>query len=114
MASENFGTFFEEVRLGQGTRPNQGGPSQRQGVVTSTQRVGVVKSVTTGQGRRHRSQQIVSSIGLTRRISQVNVAVHQLAQTQVVDQGDGLKQPRIGCQVVPVKGNVDAGELIRW
>ena len=47
-------------------------------------------------------------MGPTRRISQVNVMVHQLAQTQVVGQGHRQDQPSIGHQAVVIKGNVDA------
>lgn len=56
----------------------------------------------------------VSRMGPIRRISQIDMAVHQSAQSQMMGQGDGQKQSGIGYQAVPVKGNVDAGELIRW
>ena len=48
-----------------------------------------------------------------RGIAQVNVAVHQFTQAQVVAQGDRQQQPRIGHQAVIIKGNVDAVGLRR-
>ena len=55
-----------------------------------------------------RVSSFASRMGPTRRISQVNVMVHQLAQTQVVGQGHRQDQPSIGHQAVVIKGNVDA------
>ena len=48
------------------------------------------------------------------RIPQVNVAVHQSTQAQVVGQGDRQQQPRIGHQAVIIKGNVDAVGVLKW
>ena len=50
----------------------------------SAQRVGIVNAVSTGQRRRHQGQHLVSRIRPTRRISQVNMVVHQLAQSQMM------------------------------
>ena len=75
----------------------------------SARHVGIVNAIPTGQRRRHQGQQIVSCFRPTRRISQVNMAIHQLARSQVVGQGDAQKQPRIGHQPVIVEGNAAPG-----
>ena len=85
----------------------------------SAQRVGVVDAVATGQGRRHQGQHLVPSIRTTRCISQVNVAVHQFAQTQVMGQRDRQDQSGVGHQAVIVEGDLDALKAaqrgsIRW
>ena len=80
----------------------------------SAQRVGVVNAVATGQRRRRQGQHLISRIRPTRRISQVNVMVHQLAQTQVVGQGHRQDQPSVGHQAVVIKGDVDAVGALRW
>ena len=69
---------------------------------------------TTSQRRRHQGQQFGSRIGPTRRISQINMAVHQSTQSQLMGQGHRQKQFEISRRAATVKGNVDAGELIRW
>ena len=78
----------------------------------SAQHVGVVNAVATGQRRRHQGQQLVSRIRPTRRISQIDVMVHQLAQSQVVAQGDRQDQSGIGHQAVIVEGDVDAVRVL--
>ena len=80
----------------------------------SAQRVGIVNAVPTGLRRGYQHQQIVSPIGPTRSISQIDMAVHRLALPQVVGQGDRQKQPRIGHQAVIVKGDMDAVGLLVW
>ncbi len=72
------------------------------------QHVGAIDAVTTGQRQRHQRQQLVSSIGPTRRISQVNVAVLQLTQTQVLGQCNRQEQSGIGHQAVIIEGDMDA------
>ena len=59
-------------------------------------------------------QQLVPRVGSTRRISQVNVAVHQLTQTQMVGQGDRQEQSGIGHQTVIIEGDVDAVGAAQW
>ena len=78
------------------------------------QHVGVVNAVAAGQRRRHQGQQLVSRVGSTRRISQVNVAVHQLTQTQMVGQGNRQEQSGIGHQTVIIEGDVDAVRVVAW
>ena len=78
------------------------------------QHVGVVNAVAAGQRRRHQRQQLVPRVGSTRRISQVNVAVHQLTQTQMVGQGDRQEQSGIGHQTVIIEGDVDAVGAAQW
>ena len=69
---------------------------------------------TTGQRRRHQGQQLAARMGPTWRISGINMAVHQSTQSRMMGQGHRQDEPLIGHRVAPVKGNVDAGELIRW
>ena len=78
------------------------------------QRSGVVNAVAASQRRRHQGQHLVASVGSSGRIPQVNVAVHQFTQAQVVGQGDRQQQPRIGHQAVIIKGNVDAVGVLKW
>ena len=78
------------------------------------QHVGVVNAVATDQCRRHQGQQLVSRIRPTRRISQVNMAVHKLAQSQAVGQGDRKQQSGIGHQAVVIKGDLDAVGVVAW
>jgi len=47
----------------------------------------------------------------TWRVSQVNMAVHQFTQTQMVGEGNGQDQPGIGHQAVFVQGDLDAVEV---
>ena len=42
------------------------------------------------------------------------MVVHQLAQSQVLGQGNGKNQPSIGHQAVIVEGDLDAVEVIAW
>ena len=73
-----------------------------------------INAVATSQRRRHQGQHLVARVRPTRRISQVNVAVNQLGQTQVLGQGDRQEQPSIGHQTVIVKGDLDAVGLLMW
>ena len=79
------------------------------------QHVGVIDAVAAGQCRRHQRQHLVSRVGSTRRISQVNMAVHQFTQTQMVGQGNRQEQSGIGHQTVVVEGDVDAVRVVaQW
>ena len=80
----------------------------------SPQRVGVVNAVAPSQRRGHQDQHLVARVRTPRRISQVNVAVNQLGQTQALGQGDRQEQPSIGHQTVIVKGDLDAVGLLKW
>ena len=42
------------------------------------------------------------------------MAIHQLAQTQVMGQRDRQKQSGVGHQAVIVEGDLDAVGLLRW
>ena len=76
------------------------------------QRVGVGDAVATGQCRRHQGQELVSRVGTARRTAQVNVVVHQLAQSQMMGQSDRKDQPSIGHQAVVIEGDLDAVGLL--
>ncbi len=80
----------------------------------SAQRIGVINAVATGQCRRHQGQQLIPWVCPTRCISQVNAAVHQLAQSQTMGQSDRQDQPSIGHQTVVIKGDLDAVEVVAW
>ena len=81
---------------------------------SGTQLVSVVDAVAPGKGRRHQGQYLVSRIRPTWRIPNVNVAVHQVAQTQAPGHGDRQEQPGIGHQTVVVERYVDAVGTLRW
>ena len=59
-------------------------------------------------------RKLVSRIRPTWRISQVNIVVHQLAQSQMMGQSDRKDQPSIGHQAMIVEGNVDAVGVLKW
>ena len=80
----------------------------------STQRVGVVNTIITGQRRCHQRQHLICHIGPTRRVSQVNVLVNQLAQTQMMGQSGRQQQSGIGHQAMVVEGGIDAVGLLGW
>ena len=81
---------------------------------TGAQHVGVVNAVAPSQPRGHQGQRLVSRVRMTRRISQINVAVHQFTQTQALGQGDRKEQPGIGHQTVVVEGDADAVGVLKW
>ena len=72
------------------------------------QHVGVVNAVAAGQRGGHQGNYLVPRIRPPRRISQVNVAVNELAQAQVLDESDRKEQPGIGHQAVVIEGDSDA------
>ena len=80
----------------------------------SAQGIGVVDAVATGQGRRHQGKQLVPGVGPARSATQVNMAANQLAQSQMVGQGDRKEQPGVGHQAVVIEGDLDAVGLLRW
>ena len=65
-----------------------------------TQRVGVVNAVAPSQRRRNQAHHLVARVRPPRRISEVNVAVDELMQTQVLGEGHRKEQPCIGHQTV--------------
>ena len=80
----------------------------------SAPRVGIVNAVTTGQRRRYQGHHLIANVGPTRRSSQVNVVVHQLAQSQALGQSDRKDQPSIGHQAVVIEGDLDAVGVLQW
>ena len=79
-----------------------------------TQHVGGGDAVATSQRRGHQGQRLVSRIRPTRRISQVNVAIHQFTQSQALGQRHRKEQPSIGHQAVVIKGDLNAVGALRW
>ena len=61
-----------------------------------------------------KGQHLVPNVRPARRISQVNVFVHQFTQTQAQGEAGGQQQPGIGHQAVIVKGDVDAVGALKW
>ena len=80
----------------------------------SAQRVGIINAITTSQGRRHQRQQLISPIGPIRRISQVNVVVHQIPQSQMMGQSNRQDQAGVGHQAMIIEGDLDAVRLVAW
>ena len=80
----------------------------------SAQRGGGGDAVATGQSRRHQGQHLVPRVGTTRRTAQVNMAVHQLTQSQMAGQGHRQEQPGIGHQAMIVEGDVHAVGTLKW
>ena len=73
------------------------------------QRIGVA----TDQGRRHQRQHLIPRVGKARRTAQIILAVHQLAQTQMMGQRDRKEQPGTGHQAVVVEGDLDAIGMVK-
>ena len=73
-----------------------------------TQHVGVVNEVAPSQRRGHQGQQLVSRVRPPRRVSQVDVAIDDFTQAQVLGEGHREEQPSIGHQAVVVKRDLDA------
>ena len=61
-----------------------------------------------------RVSSFVSRIGPTRRISQIDMAVHQSTQFQMMGQGDRKQQSGIDRQAVVIKGDMDVVGPLRW
>ena len=74
----------------------------------SAQRANVVDAVATRVGS------FSPWFARPRRATQVNVAVHQLAQSQMRGQGDRKQQSGIGHRAVIVEGDTDAVGLLAW
>ena len=82
--------------------------AQHPGRSARPQRIGVIDAVPADQGGHHQGQQLVARVGPARRISQVNVVVHEFTQTQVLGEGGRKEQPSIGHQAVIVEGRANA------
>ena len=78
------------------------------------QHVGVVNAVAARQRRRNQGQHLVARVRPPRRSSQVNVVVDEFTQTQVLGEGGGKEQPRIGHQAVVVEGDLNAVGVLQW
>ena len=79
----------------------------------AAQRVGV-DAVAAGQGGGHQGHQLVAGVGPAGSVAQVQVAVNQLGQTQVMHQGDRQEQTGVCHQAVIVKGDPDAVRMLAW
>ena len=65
-------------------------------------------------GGGHQGQHLVSRVRPPLRISEVNVVVDELTQTQVLGEGDRKEQPSIVHQAVVVKGDLDVVGVVAW
>ena len=79
-----------------------------------TQYVGVVNAVAPSQRGGHQGQHLVSRVRPPRRISEVNVAVDEFPQTQVLGEGHRKEQPSIGHQPVVLEGDLNAVGIVLW
>ena len=61
-----------------------------------------------------RVSSFASRMGPTRRISQIDMAVHQSTQSQMMCQSDRKQQSGIGHQAVVIKGDMDVVGPLRW
>ena len=56
----------------------------------------------------------ISRVVSARSAAQVNVAVNQATQSQMLGQSDRQDQPGIGHQAMTIKGDLDAVGLLEW
>ena len=75
--------------------------------------VRVVDAVATGERREDEGQELVADVRPSGCGSEVQMLVDQLAQAQVLRQGGRQEQPRVGHQMVVVKGRVQAVQGVR-
>ena len=80
----------------------------------STQHVGIVNAVATGQSGCHQRHDLVARVGSAWGTAQVQVLINQLGQAQMQCQGGRQDQPSIGHQVVVVEGDLDAVGVVAW
>ena len=78
------------------------------------QPVGVGDAVAPSQRRRNQGHHLVARVRPPRRISEVNVAVDELTQTQVLGEGHRKEQPGIGHQTVIVEGDLNPVGVFAW
>ena len=80
-------------------------PSTRAGAA-GAQRSGVVDAVAARERRGDQGQQLVAGVRPPRRVTEVEVAVGELLQTEMLGERGREEQPRIGHQAVVVEGDV--------
>ena len=80
----------------------------------STQPVGVVNAVATGQRRGHQRHDLVAGIGCAWGTAQVQMLINQLGQAQMQCQSGRKDQPSIGHQAGVVEGDLDAVGVVIW
>lgn len=72
-----------------------------------------VDAVTTGEGRHHERQELVTAVRPAGRLPEVKVLVNQLAQAQVLGQSGRQQQPGVAHQAVVVEAGLQAVEGVR-
>ena len=70
------------------------------------QRSGVVDALAARERRGDQGQQLVAGVRPARRVTEVEVAVGELLQTEMLGERGREEQPRIGHQAVVVEGDV--------
>ena len=80
--------------------------------VTRAQHVGVVDGVAAGQRRVDEGHRLVADIGASGRITEIDVFVEELAQSEVLGQRRRQHQPSVGHQMLVVEGHVETVETV--
>ena len=80
----------------------------------STQHVGIVNAVATGQSGCHQRHHLVACVGSAWGTAQVKVPINQLGQAQMPSQCGRKDQPSIADQAVVVEGDLDAVGVVIW
>ena len=75
--------------------------------------VRVVDAVAPGERREDEGQELVADVRPTRPGTEVEVLVHQLAETEMMGQGGRQQEPRVGHQAVVVERRVKPVEAVR-
>ena len=78
------------------------------------QRSGVVDALAARERRGDQGQQLVAGVRPPRRVTEVEVAVGELLQTEMLGERGREEQPRIGHQAVVVEGDVYPVGVARW
>ncbi len=76
------------------------------------QGVRVVDAVAARERRHDQAQELVPGVGPPRCAAQVEMAVDQLAEPEVVGQGGRQEEPRVGHQAVVVEGRREPVEAV--
>lgn len=98
-------------------RPEGGGrlhgEAQHPARATGSQRAGVVDGVAARQRRRHEGQQLVAHVRASRLPAEIEMLLDERLQAEVVGQGGRQQKPRIGHQVLVIKGRLDPVGAVR-
>ena len=76
--------------------------------------IGVGDAVAARERRGDQGQQLVAGVRPPRRVTEVDAAVGELLQTEMLGERGREEQPRIGHQAVVVEGDVYPVGVARW